>query len=411
MNGCSTNKRHSSAEVFLNHHLLQDLMDQRLDNLNKSGLLRTLTPIGGVGVCREVEGRIVVSFCSNDYLGLTLHPRVKNAASRAAVTLGTGSGSSRLISGDYRLLGTLEEELADFVGCEATLIFGSGFLANLGVITTLATQDDRLFSDRLNHASIVDGCRLSRSEVHILPHGDLAALEAGLAQPHPGHSFWVGESLFSMDGDLLPLEEMLAITHHAGAGAVVDDAHALGILGPEGRGLCFGQTHFPLAVVGTFGKVLGSYGAFVGGSHTLRQLLINCARSEIFTTALPPPVIAAALEALRVLREEPEHRLRLLENIQMFHQGLQSLGFDVGSARHHIVPIVVGQPEVAVHLAHRLLERGIFARAIRPPTVPAGTCRIRFTLSAAHTREQLQQALEVLAEEVRDMDPGRELVP
>lgn len=214
-----------------------------------------------------------------------------------------------------------------------------------------------------------------------------------------------------MDGDTLPLEEMLAITHHAGAGAVVDDAHALGILGPEGRGLCYGQAHAPLAVVGTFGKALGSYGAFVGGSHTLRQLLINCARSEIFTTALPPPVIAATLEALRVLREEPEHRLRLLENIQLFHQGLKSLGLRAGAAHHHIIPIVVGEPEVAVTLAQRLLERGIFAKAIRPPTVPAGTCRVRFTLSAAHTREHIQKVLEVLEEEVRRIDPGREMIP
>ena len=351
-----------------------------------------------------------ITLCGNDYLGLTQHPHVHKEAHRALKEAGAGAGSSRLISGDLPCHHRLEEELSDFLGTESALLFSSGYHANIGILTAMARGPAPIVSDALNHASIIDGCRLSRAPVRIMPHNDVTVLErilsdwqveAGSSSPLVSPPLVVTEGLFSMEGDRSPIPTIKACCRRAGALLVVDDAHAVGALGNRGEGLsAVGLPEGADVVVGTFGKAFGSAGAFVAGPRVVREALINFARTFIFTTALHPAAAGAALGALEVIRDDPEPRERLRANASRLREGLRQLGFQLGHAKDHIIPLVVGDDHGAMALAEQLREKGIFVRGVRPPTVPVGTSRIRITASALHTEEMIDRVLSIF-EKVR----------
>jgi 8-amino-7-oxononanoate synthase len=300
--------------------------------------------------------------------------------------------------GDTLAHHALEERVAAFMGAEAALLFNSGYAANVGLLSAFCGVGDVVFSDALNHASLVDGCRLSRAEVVVYPHRDMAALDA-LLREHPGRRRLVcTEAVFSMDGDRAPIRELVALCRLRGAALMVDEAHALGVLGAKGGGLCeeLGVAGEVDLRMGTFGKALGVYGAFVAASQAAIDLLLNRARSLIFSTALPAPLCVASLRALTLLESEPTLRERLWRNVRTFATGLRQLGWEL-EPRSAIFPLVLGEPEVALGAAQKLRERGVLAKAIRPPTVPLGTSRIRFALSAAHTEADLERGLDALS--------------
>jgi 8-amino-7-oxononanoate synthase len=379
---------------------------QELARLEGEGLKRALTILGsGSSPWVRVNGREALLLCSNNYLGLASHPRVVAAAQEAAATWGYGAGASRLVSGTLELHSRLEEGLARFLGAEAALLFSSGYLANLGVIPSLAGPGDVIYSDQFNHASIVDGCRLSGAQVMVYPHADARALEALLAASEGRRRLIVTEGVFSMEGDIAPLSELVSLARRYDALLMVDDAHALGVLGPGGRGTpeLLGMGGQIPILVGTLGKALGGLGAFVAGSHELRDYLLNKARSFIFTTALPPPVMGGALAALEVVREEPERRQTLLEKAEYLRRGLKALGFNILGAGTPIVPALVGSPTKTVLLSQLLLEEGVYVQAIRPPTVPEGECRLRCSVMATHSWEDLERALRAFAKAGREL--------
>jgi 8-amino-7-oxononanoate synthase len=380
---------------WLSRQLLEEL-----DELRAARRLRSLPDLEGVGVRRHVAGQDVLVFCSNDYLGLATEPALAKASAEVALSLGTGAGGARLISGNGALYAALEQELAAWCGCEAALCFSAGYLANMGVLTVLAGPDDVIASDAMNHASIIDGCRLSRAQVRVYPHGDVAALAGMLrAASSARRRLVVTESLFSMDGDIAPLAAILDVARQHEAIVVVDEAHALGVYGPQGGGVlqALGLAGQVDAVVGTMGKAMGSAGAFVAGSQPLIDVLVNKARSFIFNTGLPPGVLAASLAALGVLRVDGAlRREQLLDHARRLRHGLGELGFTVGG-ESYILPVVLGDNQLALAWRDALLEEGLFVQAIRPPTVPAGTSRLRLTVSSAHTSADIDAALEVFA--------------
>jgi 8-amino-7-oxononanoate synthase len=380
-----------------------DWIDAELRAIAAAGLARSLRTMGGPqGPMIELDGRTVVNFCGNDYLGLAGDRRLMRAAQAAAGRWGAGAGSSRLIAGNLGIFAELEADLARLTGAEAALLFPSGYHANLGAIAALAGPGDTIFSDRLNHASIIDGCRLSRAEVRIYEHGDVGHLGQLLATaPGAGRKLVVTETVFSMDGDLAPLAELSALARRSGAMVLVDEAHALGVLGPSGRG---GLEHCGLgagdvdAVMGTLGKALGSAGAFVAGSGRLREWLINRARTFIFTTGPAPAAAGAAREGVRVAGEEPWRRERVLRHAERVRAAFAVMGLDCGRSAAAIVPALIGDASAAMRASEALLDRGIFVQGIRPPTVPAGTSRLRINLSAGHTDEQIDQLIGALTE-------------
>jgi 8-amino-7-oxononanoate synthase len=343
--------------------------------------------------------------CSNDYLGLSLHPLLKQAACGAISQYGTGAGASRLISGTGPLHEELEQRTAQFKGTDAALVFNSGYAANAGIIPAIASEGDVILSDSLNHASIIDGCRLSRATLEIYRHCDCDHLESLLRKLSSSRRrLIVTDSVFSMDGDIAPLPEIASLAEKYSALLMVDDAHATGVLGQAGRG---SAEHFGLSgrihvQMGTFGKALGSFGAYVAGSRELIDLLVNRSRSFIYSTALPAPVCAASLAALNLVDHEPERRDRLLANREAFGQNLVAHGVNVASSPTPIVPILCGSSSNAVRISRELLDRGIFASAIRPPTVPEGTSRIRMTVLATHSDQDLETASTVLGRMKRD---------
>jgi 8-amino-7-oxononanoate synthase len=344
-----------------------------------------------------IDGREVTLFCANDYLGLAMHPEVISAAEEASENHGFGAGSAPLISGHSGYHENLRREIADFKSAASSLLFGSGYLANTGIIPALAKEGDIIFSDRLNHASIIDGCRLSKAEVNVYGHNDHAGLKKLLSEKK-GHKkrVIVTEGIFSMDGDIATLPELARLSEEYDALLMVDEAHSTGVLGSTGRGIF---EHFNLSAgadiiqMGTLGKALGSYGAFAAGSPEIIDLLINSARSFIFSTALPAPACAASSAALKVLSTEPERLARMHDNARMLRDGLKKSGFKVTGGATPIIPVIVGGADEAVKLSGALLDAGFYAPAIRPPTVPEGQCRIRFTVSAAHERSQIEALL------------------
>jgi glycine C-acetyltransferase/8-amino-7-oxononanoate synthase len=333
---------------------------------------------------------------SNDYLGLATHPALKKAAMEAIDKFGVGAGASRLVSGTLPPHVELEAALARFKGTEAALVFGSGYLANLGLIPSLIGSGGLIFADRLCHASLIDGCRLSGATFHRYRHRDLNHLEALLSKRPAGReTLIVTDGVFSMDGDLAPLPDLIDLAERYGARVLVDDAHGTGVMGQEGRGTPehFGvESRLPFHM-GTLSKALGSCGAYVAGPNRLIRYLINRARSFIYTTAPPPATAAAALAALAVLRSDPARRARLWANQQRFLAGLKALGLTLPDTASPIMPVLVGDPEKATKLAERLLQLGVYAPAIRPPTVPRETSRVRTTVTSEHTTEQLDQVL------------------
>jgi glycine C-acetyltransferase/8-amino-7-oxononanoate synthase len=375
-------------------------IEQRLAELRELGLHRRLRMVSGPQGPRVVlDGRPVLLLCSNNYLGLADHPRVRQAAADAAMRWGVGAGASRLVSGSMTVHRRLEEALADFKNTQAALLFGSGYLANTGVIAALAGEGGVVFSDALNHASIVDGCRLARAQTFVYDHADTEHLEWGLHRAAGAPSLIVTDGVFSMDGDVAPLEEICDLAARHGSRVMVDEAHATGTLGPGGRGSVAeaGLEDEVDVIVGTLGKGLGSYGAYVCCDETMAALLVNTARTLIFSTALPPPAAAGALAALELIREQPRRVERLQANSRLLRDELEDLGFDTGPSCTQIVPLVVGDPGRAVRMCETALARGVFAQAIRPPTVPDGTSRLRLAVMASHGKEELRTAARILA--------------
>ena len=373
---------------------------ERLAELDELGLYRRLRMVSGPQGPRVVlDGRPVLLLCSNNYLGLADHPRVREAAADAAMRWGVGAGASRLVSGSMTAHRRLEEALAEFEGAEAALLFGSGYLANMGVVSSLAGRGEVVFSDELNHASIIDGCRLSRAETFVYEHCDVDHLAWGLRQAEGRGALIVTDGVFSMDGDVAPLAEIVALARRHDVRVVVDEAHGTGALGPGGRGAVAeaGLDGEVDVIVGTLGKALGSYGAYVACDAEMAQYLINTARSLIFSTALPPPAVAGALAALELLREQPRRVEKLQANAETLRSELAREGFEVTGAQTQIVPLVVGDAHLAMSVCEAALERGVFAQAIRPPTVPEGTSRLRLAVMASHTRGELREAAQTLS--------------
>jgi 8-amino-7-oxononanoate synthase len=347
-----------------------------------------------------MEEERVLLLCSNNYLGLANHPALKEAAIHAVEAWGCGSGGSRSICGSLTLHQRLEERLAQFHGTEAALLFNSGYSANLSILQGLMGEGDEIFSDELNHASLVDGCRLSKAAVRIYAHRDTVRLEALLKKSRARRKLIVTDGVFSMDGDIAPLPELVELARTYEALLMVDDAHAFGVLGPRGAGT---GDHFQLRekvdiLVGTFGKAMGCFGAFVAGKKSLVELLINKGRVFLYTTALPPPIPASVLAALDLIEKEPERRIQLWENVHTLRKGLDQLGFDTMKSEAHIIPVLVGESKMTMEMDRKLLQKKVFVQGIRPPTVPDGKSRLRVTVMATHTREDIDFALKQFAE-------------
>ena len=345
-----------------------------------------------------VGGRRVVNFCSNDYLGLASHPRMIEAMQRAVTRYGVGGGASHLVCGHMSPHHELEEALAEFTGRERTLLFSTGYQANLGVLGALCARGDWVLEDRLNHASLLDGARLVGARMKRYPHRDAQALTEWL-EGRERVSLIATDSVFSMDGDLAPVASLAECARHGGARLYVDDAHGFGVLGTAGRGaleyLGVGPEDVPIYMA-TLGKAMGVFGAFVAGSGALIETLIQLARTYIFTTALPPAVAATCLTGLRVLQEEGWRREHLQNLIARFRRNAEAMGLPLCSSVTPIQPIIVGDNRKAVEASQRLWERGLWVAAIRPPTVPVGTARLRITLSAAHQEAQVDRLVEAL---------------
>jgi glycine C-acetyltransferase len=382
-------------------------LQTELESLRNKGLYRSLRCVeGDQGSTLLIDGREVINFSSNNYLGLANHPALREAAKEAIDRYGCGSGASRLISGNMTFHEELESKIAALKGTEAALVFNSGFQANTGVIPVLVGEGDLILSDALNHASIIDGCRLSRAKVAVYGHGDLDELEKRLRNALPkGRKLIVTESLFSMDGDEAPLTDIVGLAEQYDAMVMVDEAHATGVYEPDGAGIVakLGLGEHVLVQMGTLGKALGGFGAYVAGSKGLRELLINRCRSFIFTTSLPPAVMAMGIAAIDLVRRQPERRQELWNNCERLRKGLSELGYSLGNSHSQILPLMIGDATQCMKLSQDLLERGVFAQGIRPPTVPAGTSRLRITLMATHSCEHIDKALQVFKEVAQEL--------
>ena len=348
--------------------------------------------------CVRITGEDVLLLSSNSYLGLCADPRLKQAAVDAIEKYGTGSGGSRLTTGSYEIHKRLEEEIAAFKGTEAALVFNTGYMANLGVISAIADKSWVIFSDRLNHASIIDGCRLSGAQTVVYAHGDASDLESQIKRHRGRKGLIVTDGLFSVDGDIAPLPALAEIARKYQLLLMVDDAHATGVLGEKGGGTTdyFNLTDGIDIAMGTFSKALASEGGFIAGSRALIDYLANTARSFIFSTALSPATIAVSLAALDIVKTEPGLRKTLLANAAWFREKLRAAGFAVPDHPTPIIAVVLGSRDVAVEFSTRLMDKRIFVSAIRPPTVPPGTSRLRINLMATHTRDDLSRALACL---------------
>jgi 8-amino-7-oxononanoate synthase len=367
-------------------------VEARLAELDEQGLLRRLRSFE-----RGMPGELL-NLSSNDYLGLAGHPALAEAAAHAARERGTGATASRLVVGGDAAYEELERRVAEHKGTEAALVLGSGYAANVGVIPALAGRGNAIFSDELNHASIVDGCRLSRAEVSRYRHRDVEHLEHLLRRSASSRKLIVTDTVFSMDGDTAPLRELVELKERFGAALMVDEAHGAGVFGPFGEGYAheLGVAERVDLHLGTFSKAFGVYGAYVAGREPWLRLLQNACRSLIYSTALPPPVIGAVAAALELVRDADEARQALRRKAERFRARLEAFGLDTCGSTTQIVPVLVGEAGAALELSAELERRGVLAVAIRPPTVPAGTARLRFSLSAAHADADLERALDAV---------------
>ncbi len=384
---------------------LETRASERLGALRARGTHRRMRVLAGTQRTRmSVDGREVLLFAGSNYLDLANHPEVVEAAAAAAREYGCAAGGSRLIVGNLEIHEALEAELAEFLGTEAALVFSTGYMANVGAIPALAGRGDLVISDALSHASIVDGCRLSRAEVRVFPHGDLDCLAGMLraAASSRRETLVVVDGVYSMDGDVAPLAELAPLAKRWGATLLVDDAHGTGTLGATGRGAAerCGVDREVDVLLGTLGKSLGSFGAFVAGSRALRDLLVNTARSFIFSCALAPPQVAAARAALAVMRREPQRRERLAGNAERLRAGLAARGISTAPSTTHILPVIVGDNDATMALCERLLAGGVYAQGIRHPSVPEGTARLRVTPMASHRASEIDYLVDLLAKEL-----------
>ncbi|MFT3927162.1 MAG: 8-amino-7-oxononanoate synthase [Myxococcales bacterium] len=387
---------------------IEALAHQQLSALERAGTLRTLRTFEGpLGPRMRVEGREVLMFSSGNYLDLAHHPEVVAAAAEAALGVGTAASGSRLITGNLSCHDLLERELAEFFGKQAALVFSTGYMLNVGVIPALVGPSDVVFSDSLVHASIIDGVRLSRAEVVIFPHGDVDGLRERVRerQGRARRMLIVVDGVYSMDGDLAPLAGIAGVASEFDAMFMVDDAHGTGTLGKLGQGAV--ELHDVLSRVdilaGTLGKGLGSFGAFLVGSHRLRDLLINTARSFIFSCALPPPQVEAARAALRIVQREPWRRQALQERAQTLRMLLQAGGLSTAPSNTHIVPVILGDNARTMTVTRALLERGFHAQGIRYPSVPEGTARLRLTPMATHTDREVRDLAAAVLDVTRSI--------
>lgn len=379
-----------------------DELALELKDLENQALRRRLQTVEEVlpGGKVRVAGRVLLNLSSNDYLGLSQDPRLIAAAQEAAARWGVGAGASRLVVGHLALHEEVEARLAAFKGTEAAVIFSTGYMANLGALSALVGPGDTVFCDRLNHASIYDGIRLSGATLARYPHRDVNRLEALLRKAGPGRRLMVTDSIFSVDGDLAPLRDLVDLKDRYGAVLMVDEAHATGVLGEKGAGLAeaLGLTGRVEVHMGTFSKALGSLGGYVAGDRRLIDYLHNRARSFIYSTALPPPVLGAIAAALDLVVRGPERRAYLLQEAEKFRQELRQAGFDTLGSETQIVPVLAGENARTLEFAAELRERGLMAVALRPPTVPPGQARVRFSLSAGQAREDLAAARQAILE-------------
>jgi 8-amino-7-oxononanoate synthase len=373
---------------------------RRLSDLETAGLLRTPRSIEGPhGPTLRIAGREVIGLCSNNYLGLASDPRLDAAIQRGVEHSGSGAGASRQISGTSALHRAAESRLAGFVGAARALLFSTGYAANVGVIQALVGEGDVIFSDALNHASIIDGCRLSRARVLVYRHLDLEHLAALLAEQRSRFraALVISETMFSMEGDLAPVAELRALSTRYGCGLMLDEAHALGVIGPQGRGLASRETIAADVTIGTLGKAFGCSGAFAAGTAELISLIENRARSFVYSTAPLPALAAAASAATDLVEAADERRSIVLDHARELRTGLRALGYRAGEGETPIIPIHIGSPEATMALSNALLDRGVFVHGIRPPTVPPGTSRLRVTPMATHTSAQIRAALDAFA--------------
>ncbi len=372
-------------------------LGQELQNLKEQGLFREPRTLTGDQKPRSIyDGKAVVNLSSNNYLGLANHPRLIEAAVKATQELGVGPGAVRTIAGQMDLHKEFEHKLAKFKNVEACLLFQSGFTANSGTVSCIMGKEDVIISDELNHASIIDGSRLSRAQIKVYPHADMDGLRSVLQQAEGRRKIVVTDGVFSMDGDIAPLDEVVKLSKEFGAIVMVDDAHASGVMGRNGRGTV---DHFDLhgqvdIQVGTLSKAIGVLGGYVAGTQNLIDYLVQRARPVLFSTSLPPAVTAAGMAAVDLLVEEPELIDRLWSNAEFFRDGLRAQGFDTGASVTPIIPVMVGDERKAMQLADDLFAAGVFAQALAFPTVPKGKARVRTIVTAAHTHEDLQFALD-----------------
>ena len=375
-------------------------IDDELTALDRANLRRRLSPRDGPQAARlSINGRNLINFGSNDYLALAADPRLGRAVAEVLEREGWGSGASPLVTGYGTLHRRLEERLAEFEGTEAALVFTSGFAANAGTIAALVGPGDAVYCDRKNHASLLDGCRLSRADVRVYPHGDCTRLASLLAESQKyRRRLIVTDSLFSMDGDLAPMPELAELAERFEAMLMVDEAHATGVFGVYGRGVAdhFGVENRIHVRIGTLSKALGCVGGFAAGSRSLVDWLVNRARPYVFSTAGPAAAAAAALTALDIVRQEPDRRQKLLARADELRAKLVRRGWNIGLSASQIIPLIVGEPERAIQLSATLRDRGLFVPAIRPPTIPEGEACLRISLTAGHTEEMIAALLGAL---------------
>jgi glycine C-acetyltransferase len=376
-------------------------LSDELEILKQQGLYRELRVLEGEQLPHATfDHKSVVNLSSNNYLGLTTHPKLRQAAIDAVRKYGAGSGSVRTIAGTMELHMELERRLAAFKNVEAVVVFQSGFAANAGTVSAILTKEDAIISDELNHASIIDGARLSRATIKVFPHKDVDAARKILKElPTGQRKLLITDGVFSMDGDLGPLPDLCAVAEEFGAIMMVDDAHASGVFGREGRGTvdhfnCHGRVDIQ---VGTLSKAIGALGGYVAGTKAFIEFLYHRARPFLFSTSHPPAVAAACLAAVDVLETEPQWMEKLWDNTRFFKAGLQRLGFNTGRSESPITPVIVGEAAQAMEMSDKLFERGVFAQGIGFPTVPRGQARLRTIVEATHSREDLQYALDMLA--------------
>jgi len=382
-------------------------IDEQLEELHKSGLYNAIRTLeGDQGAWVTIQGKDVLNLCSNNYLGLASHPRLVEAAKKAADDYGVGPGAVRTIAGTMDIHHELERRLADFKHAEATIVFSSGFTANLATIPCLVGRGDTIYSDALNHASIIDGCRLSRAKIKVYEHNDMDSLKAVLDEPFEGRRLIITDGVFSMDGDLADLPGIVELAREYGAMTYVDDAHGEGVLGSHGRGI---TDHYGLhgevdVEIGTLSKAFGCVGGFAAGSARLIEYLQQRARPFLFSTGLTPMEVAANLTAVEMLEESDELVSLLWDNARYFKEKLSQLGFNTGHSETPITPVIIGEADVSAKFSARLFDENIFAQSIGFPTVPRGTARIRVMISAAHSKKDLDFAVETFEKVGKEME-------